>query len=284
MPAARPALLMKLTTLVLIAALVSACSSTRLAYRLADRGVVWWLDDYVTLTSEQKADLRRDIRELRSWHCEAELPRYELWLSDLRTELAEGDLSPERIAARQQELTVFTEPLGEQAIPVVTRLLASLTREQAQELADNLHRRQQELEQEYLIDDTPEQAAERIQERAERWLGPLNSQQQRIISEWVRDREPQTRQWLEGRARWQTAFTELLDQRQWPDFPDRLTDLILNPGTYRGEGHDERVARNTQQVSQLVHDLLRSAEERHWQQLQRETGKLQQDVTRLSCA
>lgn len=288
MPASSPALspnpLLKLTTLLVVVTLISACSSTGLAYRFADRGVVWWLDDYVTLTAEQKSDFREDIRNLRSWHCESELPRYGQWLNDLRSELAEGDLPPQRIATRQQELSVFIEPLSEQIIPIATRLLASLTDEQSRELADNLRRRQQELEQEYLTDDTPEQAAERIQKRAERWLGSLNGRQQQHIQRWVQDRKPQTRQWLEGRARWQEAFIKVLDQRQWPDFQERLADLIRNPGAYRGDGYDEQMARNTQQVSQLVHNLLRAAEDHHWQQLQRETGQLQQDVIRLSCA
>ncbi|GEM_PF-5984202 len=32
-------------------------SSTKLAYRYADWGVVWWVEDYVNLTGEQKATL-----------------------------------------------------------------------------------------------------------------------------------------------------------------------------------------------------------------------------------
>ncbi len=33
----------------LLALQLGACSSTRLSYQFADRGVVWWVEDYVAL-------------------------------------------------------------------------------------------------------------------------------------------------------------------------------------------------------------------------------------------
>lgn len=123
----RPANLPALTVVVLLAVLLSACSSTRLAYRFADRGVVWWLDDYVTLTREQKSDLRRDLRDMRGWHCESELPRYAAWLEELRTEIRASELPPERIGYYQSQAVDFVPPITQQLLPAVTGLLASLS-------------------------------------------------------------------------------------------------------------------------------------------------------------
>lgn len=279
----RPANLPALTVVVLLAVLLSACSSTRLAYRFADRGVVWWLDDYVTLTREQKSDLRRDLRDMRGWHCESELPRYATLLEELRTEIRTSELPPERIGYYQSQAVDFVPPITQQLLPAVTGLLASLSDQQVAELTKSLRSRQQELEQEYLQDDTPEAASERIEERTERWLGPLNQDQKRIISQWREGRDPQTRIWLEGRARWQAAFIDLLAQRHWLQFPERLEDLIINHDDYRGEAYRSMVAQNTPQLTRLVHDLLRHADDQHWQHLEKETSKLHRDIAALSC-
>lgn len=62
---------------------LAGCSQTRLAYRYADWGVVWWVEDYISLTGEQEAQLSQDLEALRQWHCSAELPRYQQWLAVL---------------------------------------------------------------------------------------------------------------------------------------------------------------------------------------------------------
>ena len=40
---------------------LAACSSTKLAYRYADWGIVWWVDDYIPMTGEQQAQLEQEI-------------------------------------------------------------------------------------------------------------------------------------------------------------------------------------------------------------------------------
>jgi len=59
----------RVVALVLILAfLVTGCSSTRLAYRYADWGIVWWVEDFVTLTQPQKQQLNADIESLNNAH------------------------------------------------------------------------------------------------------------------------------------------------------------------------------------------------------------------------
>ncbi|HBX36808.1 MAG TPA: DUF3549 domain-containing protein, partial [Pseudohongiella sp.] len=64
------------------------CSSTKVAYRYADWGIVWWVEDYVSLTADQKQQLNNDIAQLRQWHCSAELPRYQAWLDELESDVS----------------------------------------------------------------------------------------------------------------------------------------------------------------------------------------------------
>ena len=284
MPFLPPNLFCRLIGLLLAAGLLVGCSSTRLSYQFADRGVVWWVEDYVDLAGAQEDALRDDLRELRDWHCQTQLPRYSDWLGQLRQETARGTLPPPRIDWHREQVSQFLEPLAERLVPVAARLLTSLSDAQVNQLVASMEEQQAEYRQEYLRDDTPEDAADRVRERAERWLGTLNDRQQRIVRQWVAGREGATEAWLEGRQNWQEAFAQLLQARHQPDFHDRLRDMIVNYPRYQGEGHRARAQRNAGDVVRLTHDLLVAADDDHWQHLQDETTDLRQDVIALTCA
>ncbi|TNE96637.1 MAG: DUF3549 domain-containing protein, partial [Gammaproteobacteria bacterium] len=51
----------KPAALALTMVLLAACSSTKMAYRYADWGIVWWVEDYVSLNDAQKQALNSDI-------------------------------------------------------------------------------------------------------------------------------------------------------------------------------------------------------------------------------
>ncbi|HCA35470.1 MAG TPA: DUF3549 domain-containing protein, partial [Gammaproteobacteria bacterium] len=160
------------------------CSSTKVAYRYADWGIVWWVEDYVSLTADQKQQLNNDIAQLRQWHCSAELPRYQAWLDELESDVSNNPPDQATVEYHQQQLFSFFPSLLERATPVATNLLSSLSDEQVQELADNMAQSQREMEEEFLADSpeaTAEARADRTAERVERWLGELNSEQRNIV-------------------------------------------------------------------------------------------------------
>lgn len=188
---------------VLISALlIAGCSSPRLAYRYADWGIEWWVDDYVTLTQLQSRQLSANIESLKQWHCSTELPRYRVWLDNVRDDLKNGKPDPARVGNLQTQLTKFLPPLLHQITPHAIDTLASLSDEQVNELAGNMEERQRELENEFLVGNAEarvEARAERAVERTERWLGSLNSKQQLIISDWSENSAGNTRIWIKGR-------------------------------------------------------------------------------------
>ncbi|MDR9502684.1 MAG: DUF6279 family lipoprotein, partial [Desulfurivibrionaceae bacterium] len=174
-----------------MAVFLAGCSSTRTAYRFADWGIVWWVEDYVTLNSAQKARLEEDLDNLRQWHCSAELPRYTQWLETLKEDLSPSVPEVDVIRHHQQQLFVFTDALLQRAVPATVNLLSTLSDEQVEELATNMAQQHRELEQEMLGGSAQENAegrAERTAERLENWLGPLNDQQASLITEWSADR------------------------------------------------------------------------------------------------
>jgi len=266
--------------------LVAGCSSTRLAYRYADWGIVWWVEDFVTLTQPQKQQLEADIENLKQWHCSTELPRYRAWLNSLQSDLSSGNPGPAEVKSLQSQLMTFFPPLLQQITPTAISLLSSLDDEQVRELADNMANKQRELEAEFLVGDpeaTAEARAERTTERAERWLGSLNGRHQRSITDWSDNRVGQTRIWLEGRRNWQKALLDALEKRNQPGFAETITELINNPEAARGDAYAEMMNRSMEAMTSLIQDLLLASQPPHLDHLTRRASELSDDFKALTC-
>lgn len=267
--------------------ILAGCSSTKMAYRYADWGIVWWVDDYIPLTSEQESRLEQDIRDLRQWHCSTELPRYSEWLTRLKNDVRSGDLDRSTVAWHQEQLFSFFPPLMEQAMPAATRLLASLSDDQVQYLASNMKESQEELEEEFLADnpETTRQArAERTMERVERWLGALNERQRETVSAWSEARGQQTEIWLEGRRNWQQALLDALEQRDSDAFSERVSYLMSNYEKVRGERYQQMMSESRTAMAGLMTELLQQADQRHLEHLLERAENMRGDFDTLACA
>ena len=263
------------------------CSSTKVAYRYADWGIVWWVEDYVSLTADQKQQLNNDIAQLRQWHCSAELPRYQAWLDELESDVSNNPPDQATVEYHQQQLFSFFPSLLERATPVATNLLSSLSDEQVQELADNMAQSQREMEEEFLADSpeaTAEARADRTAERVERWLGELNSEQRNIVRQWSANRGAQTEIWLQGRRNWQVALLEILEGRDEPTFEAELEYLILNSEEVRGEAYKAMMAESRVAMASLMHDLILAGDHTTLAHLQNRAVELNNDFEALTCS
>lgn len=272
--------------LILAVVVIAGCSSTRTAYRYADWGLMWWVEDYVTLSDAQRSRLDADFRAFRQWHCSEELPRYSQWLANLEQDLEAGRLSAAEVRQRQQQLFAAIERLLVRATPLATHLLADLSPAQVAELEANMAANQREKEEEYLSPDpgvAMDSRESRTRERAERWLGDLNAEQRRIIADWNRARGDQTRIWLEGRQRWQSALQEALTLRPGEAFEARMETLIQDSASVRGSDYQAMMADSRQALAELVSALLTSADASQRQHLKQELADLRRDFQALSC-
>ena len=263
------------------------CSSTKVAYRYADWGIVWLVEDYVSLTADQKQQLNNDIAQLRQWHCSAELPRYQAWLDELESDVSNNPPDQATVEYHQQQLFSFFPSLLERATPVATNLLSSLSDEQVQELADNMAQSQREMEEEFLADSpeaTAEARADRTAERVERWLGELNSEQRNIVRQWSANRGAQTEIWLQGRRNWQLALLEILEGRDEPTFEAELEYLILNSEEVRGEAYKAMMAESRVAMASLMHDLIQAGDNTTLAHLQNRAVELNNDFEALTCS
>lgn len=286
LPAIRLARARTLLAIAVLALALSGCSSTRTAYRFADWGIVWWVEDYVTLTGAQEAQLEQDLDALRQWHCSAELPRYTLWLETLNADMAAGVPDTGTIRYHQRQLFVFTNALLQQAVPATVNLLSTLSDEQVEELATNMAEQHRELEQEMLAGSPQENAearAKRTTERLENWLGALNDQQQALVAEWSAERGRQTEIWLTGRRNWQKALLAALETRDQPGFAAHIEDLMVNYEQARGEAYQAMSKESRAAMAVLIQNLLATGGPEHRQHIIDKASELNGDFTALTC-
>lgn len=270
----------------LIVLLVSGCSSTTLAYRQLDWAIVWWVDDFIPLTDPQEDRLSQQVDQLLAWHCQSELPQYTQWLDQLRNHIATTPIQSETVLAQQDALFDAIDRLLIEITPATTELLAGLTDSQVEALAETMAERRQEREEELLSEDPQEQLEkreERVRERAERWLGPLMPTQRAIISQWNAERGRQTEIWFDGRARWQAALLDALEDRTEPDFPGRIRQLVTNSSAYRGEEYRLMLKQSRPALAQLITDLMNAATPDQRVHLRDEIDSLREDFETLRC-
>ncbi|PFG51332.1 hypothetical protein ATG98_0268 [Marinobacter sp. LV10R520-4] len=283
----KPAILLRwAVTLVLVLA-IAGCSSARLAYRYADWGTVWWMEDYVSLTGAQQQALEQGVRDFRQWHCSRELPRYERWLSTVIADANTAVLTDSgRMEFHQEQLLGLLPALTEKATPMVVAFLKTLSDEQVRELAANMADRQQELEQD-LLKRSPEATAsaraERTAERLESWLGDFSDDQYFRIQRWSAAQAGQTDIWLEGRERWQQAFLAALQQRQQAEFASVISDLLQNPEQARGLDYQQTMAQSKNAMATLLSDLLAMGGEPALKHVKAKATELKSDVDVLTC-
>lgn len=276
-------------TIILITAfalLASACSSTRMAYRYADWGIVWWVEDYITLTDSQRAELNRSIDTYRQWHCSTELPRYADWLGSLEADISNPPLDAQDVARRQSELVLALDRLLVEATPIATALLATLSDEQVDELTRNMAADQAKKEAEFLDPDPAvalQEREQRILQRAERWLGSLNDEQKATIAAWNRARGDQARIWLEGRARWQQALLEVLEVRQSEAFDSAMERLIRDGTEVRGERYEAMITQIRPALAGLMSNLVTQSKPEQRSHLTTELADLRRDFKALTC-
>jgi hypothetical protein len=282
-----PATLLRLAITIVLVLAIAGCSSAKLAYRYADWGTVWWMENYVSLTGAQQQALEQGVRDFRQWHCSRELPRYERWLSTVIADANSALLTNSaRLEFHQEQLLALLPAITERATPMVVAFLKTLSDEQVQELAANMADRQQELEQD-LLKRSPEATAsaraERTAERLESWLGDFSDDQYFRIQRWSAAQTGQTDIWLEGRERWQQVFLEALQQRQQAEFTSVISDLLQNPEQARGLAYQQTMAQSKNAMANLLSDLLAMGGEPALKQVKVKAAELKSDVDVLTC-
>lgn len=189
----------------LLAIVITGCSTVRIGYDQVDHLGYWWVDRFLDLNSDKSPQFKADLKALHAWHRQSQLPEYAR-LSSALANRVEGDLSSTEICEDIQVMREKIEILARQSLPIWVRLSQQLGPEEIRYLRKKFAKDDKEWKSKWL--DTSVEKIQRLRseewiDRAESFYGRLSDEQRRFIQQAV------------NRSSWDARITwERRQQRQ----------------------------------------------------------------------
>ncbi len=197
--------------------LLAGCSSLSF-YRYADWLILWQVDHYVDLTSDQRHDLAQRLTPLLSRHRHEAIPQYESFLVQFRQRFERGltgqDLDGVYASYDRLRADLFDRVVADGGV-----LLASVDSRQVRILEAALQKDHEKAAR--LVQDP---APERLKKRADAtlgwlkdWLGSLSKDQEAQIREWSLALPDTQQAWVAYQQQRQQELLALLHQSRTPE-------------------------------------------------------------------
>jgi len=189
--------------LVAMLALVTACSSLKLAYNNGDTLLYWWLDNYVDFDDEQSGQVKKDIDDLFRWHRKTQLQDYVHVLQRAQQQLR-GNPTPADLRADYDDIRARTQALLLKAAPDIADLALSLKPEQLAQMEKKFAKNNDKFRRENMKGDREDQNEFRYKksmEQFELWFGSFSREQKDIIRKASDARPLDNAIWLDERMR-----------------------------------------------------------------------------------
>jgi hypothetical protein len=276
--------LISLTTLLLLI----ACGP-RWYYQHLDWMIPWYVDDYLSLDSDQRSELEIRLARQLNWHCRTQLTEYAAFLRSVHTEFENPDqtVTREQFAHYLETLQQYWKDLMAQIGPDIGDILVTASDEQIDELFRNIEEDNLEREQTYV--DPPERnilqnRTDRMVDRLERWIGDLTDAQYAAVQQWSRRIGATADQWMANRRRVQQAFRKLIDARKVDSaFKEKFTTLLVSPEVLRTAAYQARLDRNIALTLRLLTDIEKTLTTTQRSHLLAYLESLAEDFDVLAC-
>jgi hypothetical protein len=246
--------------------LLAGCSLT-LSYRYADWIILWELDHYFDLTSEQRQDLTQRLTPLLARHRHEAIPQYETFLVEIRQRLERG-LTSQDIDWAYATYDRLRADLFDRVVADGGVFLASIDSRQVRTFEEAL---QKDNDKAARLVQAP--VPVRLKKRAhatidmlEDWLGPLSKDQEAQIREWS-FALPDTQQvWLAYREQRQHELLVVLHQPRTPERVAReLRTILVYPDQHAPQVYQDAVRqmRASVKTMALAIDQRATVDQRH---------------------
>jgi Family of unknown function (DUF6279) len=246
--------------------LLAGCSSLSF-YRYADWLILWQVDHYVDLTSDQRHDLAQRLTPLLARHRHEAIPQYESFLVQFRQRFERG-LTGQDLDGVYASYDRLRADLFDRVVADGGALLASVDPRQVRILEAALQKDHEKAAR--LVQDP---APERLKKRAdatlgwlEDWLGSLSKDQEAQIREWSLALPDTQQAWVAYQQQRQQELLALLHQSRTPErVAGELRTMFVYqdhtaPQAYQDAVRQMRAAVKTMA---LAIDQLVTADQRH---------------------
>lgn len=267
--------------------LLAGCSSITLVYNRIDWFAPFYVDDYVSLSRAQRTLLKRELVELRDWHCGTQLNHYARWAAALEGDIREQRLTPAHVAARYDEVRTALRNVVSAASPGTAELFLTLSPAQHEEVFRRLDRENDEFHATYVDPPLPKAQkayAARMTKQLGDWIGPLTEAQQERVRVWSETVAPGAPDRLLARRAWQAELRRLLSEPGDPlTFEIALRTLLVHPDQFRPERYKAiRDAYRSEMVA-LLGDIALTLTPKQRERLLAQARGWRRDFERMAC-
>ncbi|MFA0909966.1 DUF6279 family lipoprotein [Vibrio cholerae] len=275
--------MLKWLRVLLLCTFLAGCA-TKLVYHNLDWFVIDYAEDFVDLNRHQKTLIKQTMPSLQSWHRAQELPDY-LAMMDELSALSLPEVTVEQVAQYQEKMRLYYQRLVIKLLPDVSRLAATLSEEQTEQFMQAFIKRHDKFAKKFIKMDDRELRdfyQERIKDRLEDWLGPLNKSQQELVKVWSNKIQPTANDWIGFQTTMREQVRTLLQQRTQPEaFQVQLESLLLNPEQYYGMILKAKLSYNRELGQRYVVQILQNSSDKQQQQWRDELADWQKRVSDL---
>lgn len=241
---------------------LTSCSS-KFAYNNLDWLVHWYLDDYVELNDEQKDIFDQQMTMWLKWHRSQELAQYVAHLKSLKEDVESQTLNSELIQNHMARGREHWLRLRDTISPQLGELALHLSDEQVIYFFTALEKENKETEEELdeqvqlSADERLEKRIDDLIEQVKERVGRLTAEQKAIVKQFAPDFRSTSLMWLAYRRSVQSEARRLFAARKDnPEFPQQLSQLLLNTDDYRSEEYLAGIEHNRKIYSQMLETIL----------------------------
>jgi uncharacterized protein DUF6279 len=246
--------------------LLAGCSILS-AYRYADWLILWEVDHYFDLTSDQRRDLAQRLTPLLARHRHEAIPQYESFLLQVRQRVERG-LTSQDVDWVYASYDRLRADLFDRLVADGGVFLASIDSRQVRTFEEAL---QKDNEKALRLVQAP--ASERLKKRAhdtidwlEDWLGSLSKDQEAKIREWSLALPDTQQASVAYRLQRQQELLTLLRQPRTPErVAQELRTILVYPDQHAPQAYQDAVGqmRAAVKTMALAIDQFLTADQRH---------------------
>jgi Family of unknown function (DUF6279) len=265
--------------------LMTACASGFFYNRL-DTLASWYFEDLVSLTDDQRHELRDWLERTLNWHRHSEMHLYARFVRDIADELAApGNRST--YEKQRERFDLFVRNLADKTTPEASRLLLSLSAAQTDEMLSNLadkSRKRRDKNAKLVANDKwQDEQQDDIETQLKRWTGSVDSAQSRIVATTVGELEPTYLDWSASQERWRNALrTALNGDHADTSTQQRVQSLLSEPERQWTAGYAQKIARNRDRYLNMLASLDASLSPAQRTHLRDELKKLAGQLDKLA--
>ncbi len=249
--------------------------------------IPWYIDDYISLNSDQSSMLKSRLMQQLDWHCRTQLSAYAEYLRDIAADFEKSSITYTSLESHFARLLKHWRDLMRQIAPDVADILITATDDQIEELFSNLDKENQELRAEYLdppADELLEIRRKKMIKRLDYWISSLTEEQKLAVRDWNLQLQPLSEEWLQNRARFQADLRRLLARRaDTNDFREKLSEMIIYPERSRSPEYQEKLEYNKVVTLKFIVAIDRLMTPGQRKKLVRRLNSLAKDFDRLKC-